>query len=130
MPQNVIFGPAMIPDKKFYRKANDVIKEPHYVIFSAETIAKIRTKFHKKKHDNRVNINHDGVLVQNVIMIESFLLDSGNRNALPNEFKDLPDGTWMISYEVENLEILKMINEKNINGFSVEGLFEYADKVK
>ncbi len=124
---NYVFGPAMIPDKKIYRNANNAVREPHFVIFNTDTIKRIREKFHKNNFDNRVNINHDGIQVSGVRMTKSFLIDSENRSSLKDNFLDLPDGTWMIEYEIENEEIWNMIGEKKLNGFSVEGLFVYGD---
>ena len=57
---NYVLSPAMIPGKKIFRRPNNKIEEPHYVIFSAETIEKYRTKFHADKFDDNVNINHNG----------------------------------------------------------------------
>ncbi|MBK7311939.1 MAG: hypothetical protein IPI93_14480 [Sphingobacteriaceae bacterium] len=124
---NYVFGPAMIPDKEIYRNPNKAVNEPHYVMFSTKTIEQLRTKFHANKFDNKVNINHDGIAVNEVIMTKSFLLNKNNRNSIPENFTHLPDGTWMIEYEIENDGIWSMIEEKKINGFSVEGVFQYAN---
>ena len=125
MSPNYIFGPAMIPDKKIYRNPNNIVKEPHYVYFDSDTIQKLREKFHKDNFDNKVNINHDGVQVNGVIMTKSFLINDENRKELLKEFRDLPNGTWMIEYEIKNEKICEQIKDKKLNGFSVEGLFSY-----
>ena len=130
MDYRIILGPAIIPDLKIYRNKNKTIREPHFVLFTAETISQIRTKFHAKKHDNNVNIEHSGVQVQNVKLIQSFLLDNQTRHSLPTEFHDLPNGTWMISYKIENNEIWEKIKDKKLNGFSVEGLFDYGKQIE
>ena len=126
----LIFGPALIPDLKIYRKPNNKVQKPHYIMFSAETIEKIRRKFHKKNYNNRVNINHSGILISGVTMTKSFLLNPINRGSVPNEFQNLPNGTWMIEYIVENDYIWKQIQEKNLNGFSIEGLIQYIDTIE
>ena len=128
--ENRILGPAMIPDKKIYRNPNSAKNEPHYVFFSAKTISKLRDKFHADNLENRVDINHDGIYVKGVIMTKSFLIDDINRNEILPEFKDLPNGTWMIEYKVEDEKIWKNIKQKKLKGFSVEGLFIYSDSTE
>ena len=122
---NIIFGPAMIPDKKILRSPTSKISEPHYVFFSAETIKKCREKFHKKHYDNRVNINHNGILLDGIIMTKSFILAKTNRTSISKNFHSLPDGTWMLEYEIENDKVWDLILKKKLNGFSIEGIFEY-----
>ena len=115
----------MILGKKIYRNPNNVVKEPHYVVFTADTIERIRNKFHAKGFDNNVNLNHDGIQVENTELIHSFLLTDLNRKGLPKEFLDLPNGKWMIAYKVENEEAWEKIKDKKLNGFSVEGRLIY-----
>jgi hypothetical protein len=126
MEDRIIYGPALTPDLKIYRNPNDLVNEPHMVFFSKETIEQIRTKFHKKNYDNNINIKHNGIRIQNVEMIKSFLIDENSNPSLPNEFKDLPLGTWMLAYKIENDEVWEMIKNNEIKGFSVEGIFEYV----
>ena len=123
--ENFIIGPAMIPSKKMLRGPNKVVNEPHKVFFTAETIVKIREKFHQNNFDNRVNINHDGVQVKGVELTQSFILSEENRNDLDSEFRELPAGTWMVEYRIDNEDIWQQIKDKKLNGFSVEGIFNY-----
>ena len=123
--ENKILGPVLIPNKKIYRNKNKIIDVPHYVSFTVETISKLRTKFHRDRNDDKVNLNHDGVLIGGVKMIKSFLIDETNKNVLPKEFGNLPLGTWMVEYVVEDEDVWKKIKNKELNGFSIEGVFSY-----
>lgn len=120
---NKILGPALIPNKKVYRGPNKTNPEGYYIYFTAETIAKSRTKFHQNNFDNKVNINHDGILIEGIILSDSFLIDDQNRKDIPSEFKDLPNGTWMVEYEIHDKELWKRVNSSELNGFSIEGIF-------
>ena len=124
---NKILGPALIPDKKIYRGPNKMNPEGYYIYFSTETIAKSRVKFHQNNHDNKVNINHNGVLIEGIELSNSFILDNQNRAALPSEFKKLPNGTWMIEYIIHDLELWERVNSSELNGFSIEGVFNIVD---
>ena len=46
-------------------------------------------------------------------MTKSFLISDSNKKDLPDNFKDLPNGTWMIEYEIQNEKVWKLIEEKN-----------------
>jgi len=48
-----IIGAALIPDKLVYRAPNELVNEPHYITFSKETIAKLRTKFHENNYEKK-----------------------------------------------------------------------------
>ena len=125
--ENYILGPAIIPDKKILRAPNSKVDEYHYVIFSSETIKEIREKFHREKKDNNVNIEHKGKLLKDIFLTKSFILDNVNVQTIEDEFKDLPLGTWMIEYSVGNEEVWQMIQDKKLNGFSIEGTFNYEE---
>ena len=130
MKKNRILGPVMIPDKIIYRNANSFVNEPHSIVFSSETIEKLRKKFHENNFDNNVNLNHDGIQVTGVTLSKSFLINDENRNDMLEEFKDLPNGTWMAEYEIENEEIWKMIQNEELRGFSIEAFLDYGEEYK
>lgn len=124
---NYVLGPALIPDKKILRAPNSKVDDYHYVFFSAETIMKIREKFHREKKDNNVNIEHNGELLNDIYLTKSFILDDTNILTIEDEFKDLPIGTWMVEYKVDNDKVWEMIQNKKLNGFSIEGTFNYEE---
>jgi hypothetical protein len=124
MNTNHILAPLIIPNKKITRNPNSSINEVHQIFFSIETIKIIRESFHKKNGKQFININHNGI-VTGVIITKSFIIEEGNIKSLPTEFLNLPIGTWMIECKVENNEVWKMINENQINGLSLEGIFQY-----
>lgn len=124
MTKNYILAPILIPNKKISRNANNIINETHQVYFSEETIEKIKDKFHEKNHENKININHNEETF-GLTLTKSFLINNENKNELPNDFLNLPIGTWMMEYIVENNNVWKMIKEGKLNGLSLEGIFKY-----
>jgi hypothetical protein len=44
-------------------------------------------------------------------------------------FEDAPDGSWFCSMLVENDEVWQQVKAGKINGFSIEGIFNYTPKV-
>ena len=127
MPNNFILAPVLIPNKAIIRNANNIIDETHKIYFTEETIGLIRNDFHEKKCENLMSINHNEETF-GLTLTKSFIIDKENRKTLPKEFIELPIGTWMIEYCVENDFVWKMIKEGKLNGLSIEGIFQYDDE--
>lgn len=111
----------MIPDKKILRY-HDVIGF-YELTFSIEAIEFYRKKFHSEKKENNISIQHEEVIEKGVSLTDSFLIDDNNRQSLPEEFQDLPNGTWMIENTIENPELLAHYEKIGLKGFSIEGEF-------
>ena len=126
--QHIISGALMVADQLIYRN-NETFGE-HYVKFSAQTIKEIAIKFAKKKFQNNVNLMHDtNQKVDGVTMFESFIVDK-SRGIMPMKgFEDAPDGSWFVSMLVENDAVWQQVKEGKINGFSIEGIFNYTPKL-
>ena len=121
--QQIVLGPAMIPNQKIFRKDNN--GNPYYVYFSPETIKMIAGKYMKNKYTDNNDQMHDGKAVKDVYVLESWIkedmsYDKGNKYG----YNDLPVGTWFVSMKVNNLDIWNKIKEGVLNGFSVSGYFE------
>ncbi|MBU2526772.1 MAG: hypothetical protein KKC03_09255 [Bacteroidetes bacterium] len=119
--KNRILGPVMIPGKKMLRYHDEI--GFYELVIPAEAIEFYRNKFHSEKKENRINIQHEETVKEGVRLSDSFLIDSNNRQSLPLEFQDLPNGTWMIEYTFENPELLIQYENNGMRGFSVEGKF-------
>jgi hypothetical protein len=120
--QQIILGPAMIPNQKIFRKGQD--GQPYYVFFSPQTISMISEKYMKNKYTDNNDQMHDGKAVKDVYVLESWIkedmeYDKGNKYG----YGDLPIGTWFVSMRVNNPEIWKKIKAGELNGFSVSGWF-------
>lgn len=116
--KHIITGAAMIPDLPIYRIIDDF---ECYIKFSAETIKELANKFMLEGRTLSVNIEHL-IPTTECLIVESYFIDH-NRGIVPNEFSELPDGTWIISMKINNDDIWKSIKENGLNGFSIEGIF-------
>lgn len=126
--KRIISGCAMLADTPIFR--SDVNFGDYYVAFSKDTIVKIVQKYFKKGYQNNVNLMHDPTQIETgVTMFESFISDK-TRGILPMKgFEDAPDGSWFVSMLVENNEVWQQVKEGKINGFSIEGIFNYTPKL-
>lgn len=121
--KRIITGPAILADTPIYR--NSPSRGEYQVVFTKETIRQIVEKYFKNQLVNKVNLQHDELtFVNSVTMVESLIIDK-ERGICPNEFKDIPDGSWIVSYKVDDDALWNEIkNGKHLNGFSIEILSE------
>lgn len=125
--KHVITGVVALADTPIYRY-NEKMGE-YYVVFSKETIVKMVEKYSKDGLFNSVNLQHDDdKFVDGIYMYESYLTNK-DRGINPKEFEDIPDGSWICSFKVENEDLWKqIIDGDKLNGFSLQGMFELEEK--
>jgi hypothetical protein len=120
--QRVVIGPAMIPDMEILRK-DQKTKEPYYVKFSKETIAKIAEKFMRELRNGDTNIEHDEANEANSYVKETWIVETEDDKANTKYGLNVPVGTWMVSMRVQDPKVWKKIKAGELNGFSIEGNF-------
>lgn len=123
--KRVITGVALLADTPIYRVRPDGVE--YYIVFDKETIEQLITKYSKYMFNNVVNIEHsDTHFVDGIYMIESYLKNS-ERGIAPREFSDIPDGSWIVSYKVDNYDVWEKIKSGEVRGFSVQGMFNLIE---
>jgi len=122
--RQLVMGAFMVANMPIYRR--DVQMGEYYVVFDKEEIYKIVQKFFRNNMTSNFNIMHDGVKVDGVYMIESFIIDESRGVRAPEAFKDLSEGSWLGTVKIDNPDIWNaFINTGELKGFSIEGLFKY-----
>jgi|TARA_R100000084_G_scaffold109068_2_gene73816 hypothetical protein len=122
--KRIVSGAAMVADYPIYRK--DEEGREYYVVFDAESIRKIAYRFMKEGKTNATNLDHE-TPVDGVFMFESFLIDE--TKPTPKGFDKLTNGSWFVSYKVDNDEVWKQVKDGTFKGFSVEGVFSESRKM-
>ncbi len=120
--KRMVVGPAMIPDLKIFRK--DMLGNPYYVFFSAETIKMIAEKYMRNKYIDNNDTNHDGKAAEDVYVVESWIKEDKEDKSNKYGYGDLPVGTWFVSMKVRNDEVWRKVKNGELRGFSVSGFFE------
>lgn len=117
--RRIVTGPVMLADTPIFRY-NDVIGA-YEVQFTKEKIFDMSIKYFKENKIHEVNLQHDSKRkVDKVTLFEYFIIERGNKTDL---YPDLPDGSVMASFLVENEDVWKSIKDGEFNGFSLEGWF-------
>lgn len=120
--KRIITGAAMLSDLPIYRR--DAEKGEYYVVFDKETIFKIAKKWALNNKYNAVNVDHSEV-IDGCTLFESYLLNFERGIMPPKGFEDAKDGSWFVSYIVEDDAIWEKCKDGTWNGFSVEGFFNF-----
>jgi len=118
-----LVGAAMIPNKMIHRY--DELGNLYYVFFSAASIKKMADKFMQQKRTDETSIEHNGHKLgsDKVYITESWVSDDPIYDKSHSFGFSLPSGTWFVSMKVNDDKVWKMIKNKSLTGFSVEGLF-------
>lgn len=121
--KRILVGAAMVPNKMIHRY--DDLGNMYYVYFSKESIKKMAEKFLRQKRTDETSIEHNGVKLgsEKVYITESWVSEDPIKDKSAAFGFELPAGTWFVSMKVEDPKIWKMIKQKALTGFSVEGLF-------
>lgn len=123
--KHIITGVVCLAETPIYRYSERFGE--YFVVFTKETIEKMIEKYARKGLFNSVNLQHnDEKFVDGIYMIESYITDK-KRGISPKEFEDVPDGSWICSYKVDNQELWdEIVNGDKLNGFSLQGIFDVS----
>jgi len=121
--KKILVGAAMIPNKMISRY--DELGNLYYVFFSAASIKKMADKFMQQGRTDETSIEHNGQKLgsDKVYITESWVSDDPIYDKSHSFGFTLPIGTWFVSMKVNDDKVWKMIKDKSLTGFSVEGLF-------
>jgi hypothetical protein len=122
--KHVITGPFMIPNLRMYRSAGSIgIDEESYVYFSEESILTASRLFLAQNFTNSVTLQHESA-TKGLTLAQSWIIDDpAHDKAALYGFSDLPKGTWMGSFVVNDEEIWSKIEDGTYAGFSIEAFF-------
>jgi hypothetical protein len=125
--KRMVTAPVMLAETSIPRYNPDLGK--YWVKFSKETIERMMKKYFKENKIHKVNINHDPKEFRDgIFMVESYIV--GDRTS-SKMFPNLPDGSWVATFSVENDEVWEQIKNGEYNGLSLEGRFieKYEDEM-
>ena len=119
--ERIVVGPSMIPDQLILRKDENGM--PFHVFFSKDTVKKIAEKFFEYSKQNNTDINHDDEVTTNNTLLESWIVDNPEMDKAKSLGFNVPTGTWMTSYKINDDETWQKIKDGELNGYSIAGNF-------
>jgi len=123
--KRIVTGAAMIADLPIYRR--DDVRGEYYVVFDKESIFKIAKKWARGNKYDAVNTHHRNPIMDGVSLFESYIIDRDRGVMPPKGFEEVADGSWFVSYLVDNDDVWARVKEGEFKGFSVEGVFDFPD---
>lgn len=123
--KRIVTGAAMIADLPIYRR--DDVRGEYYVVFDKESIFKIAKKWARGNKYDAVNAHHRTPIMDGVSLFESYIIDRERGVMPPKGFEEVADGSWFVSYLVDNDDVWARVKEGEFKGFSVEGVFDFPE---
>jgi len=121
--KRIVTGIAMIPDKKILRRTAD--GQDYFVYFSKETVKRSSELFFMRSNHTGATISHSKFIPDGVTVVESWIVENPKLDkSLHLGFKSVPEGSWIVSYKVDNDELWQQIKDKKVLGFSIEGTYK------
>lgn len=124
--KRMIYSPAMKPGILIPR-LDEVTKEKYFVTFKPETIERMAQRFLIEGRTNKTNYEHSDVKFEDVYLVESWIVNGQQDKAYSLGYtpEQVPYGSWMVGFRVDNQEVWDMIKQGQVKGISIEGNFEY-----
>lgn len=119
--KQIVTGPAMIPRDLIDRK--DELGNHFHVYFSEETIEKIAAKFLSDNNTHNTDVNHNNIVSDENTLLESWIVEDPSKDKSSALGFNVPKGTWMTSFKINDKDTWNKIKAGELNGFSVEGQF-------
>lgn len=120
--KQIITTPVLIANKPIYRR-NQQFGE-HYVKFTKKTIEQVVQKYFKEGNMFSFNLEHSEE-TSGIFLFESYIVNRERGINPPIEFKDIPDGSWMASFKIENSKLWEACKAGQFRGVSVECFMTY-----
>lgn len=119
--QRIITSVLMVADTPLYRRQGDF---EYYIVYDKETLKTMAEKVLMDNTLNNIDLEHNGEILEKgkVSARELFIKDT-ERGIDPKGMEEVPDGSLMCSYKVNDDEIWTNIKEGTWKGFSLAGLF-------
>jgi len=125
--KRIVSGVAMVADMPIYRR--DAIRGEYYVVFDKDSIFKIAKKWARSNKYDSVNAHHKTPIEEGVSLFESYIVDRERGVMSPKGYEDVADGSWFVSYLIDNDDVWAKVKAGEFKGFSVEGVFDFVSEV-
>jgi predicted glutamine amidotransferase len=121
--KQLLTGVVMLADTPIYRRAEN--GEEFFVQFPKPIVEKMAFKYMKDQFTKNVNLEHsENAQVEGVYLVESYLFDEERGIKIPEFIGEVPPGSWIATFKVDNPEVWEKVKKGEFEGFSLEGDFD------
>ena len=127
--KQLLTGVVLMPNQKIYRR--DENGKEFEIFFEADVIEKLSQDFLKNGFQKNSTYNHnENNWLQDISVVEQWILeDPENDKANALGFKDLPKGTWMVTFKVSDEIWGDYVKTGKVKGFSIDAFLD-MEKIK
>lgn len=126
--KRIIYSAALIPNKLIFRK--NINGEAAQVYFDADTIKDLQIDYFRKNGNAATNLNHQAFDTPGVFSFENWIVEDSVQDKAFKMGFDVPVGTMMMGYKIDNQDVWNEIKSGNLKGLSIEAqLFPEEQKV-
>lgn len=118
-------GVIMLADTPIYRLDNN--NKPYYIVYTKEVIKQMAIKMlNQDKTFDNIDTEHNGVLLKpnDLELVEIYIKNSAK--GIASQFPNVPDGSLIATYKVNNTDIWDKCLNGTYNGFSLSGMFNLS----
>lgn len=124
--KHLITSVVMVADTPIYRR--DASGKEYYIVYHKETLRQMAEKMLADGTHNNFDIMHDGeILPKGVINIVELYIVDKEKGISPN-FINIPDGSLMATYKVNDENIWQKCKDGTFGGISLAGYFSIKDE--
>ena len=120
--EHILAGVVMVADTPIYRR-NDNGYE-YYITYSRDTIKILAEKMLKDNTFNSIDIQHNGeYLPKGLVNLRELFIKDTDKGICPSYFENVPDGSLLCTYKVNDDELWEICKNGGLNSFSLAGYF-------
>lgn len=120
--KHLLCGVVMNAETPIYRRDSDGFE--YYIQYSKETLELMAEKMLFDNTFNNIDLQHDGsVLPKGAVILRELFIKDSDKGINPKGFEDVPNGSLLCTYKVNDEKLWSMCKNGTFNGFSLEGLF-------
>lgn len=120
--KHILCGVVMKAATPIYRRDQDGFE--YYIQYSKETLEKMAEKMLYQGTFNKIDLQHDGkILPEGAVILRELFIKDTEKGISPKGFEDVPDGSLLCTYKVNDMRLWENCKNGTFNGFSLEGLF-------
>ena len=127
--KQLLTGVVLMPNQKIYRR-DDSGKE-YEIFFEADVIEKLSQDFLINGFQKNSTYNHnENNWLKDICVVQQWIIeDPENDKANALGFKDLPKGTWMVTFKVSDEVWGDYVKTGKVKGFSIDAFLD-MEKIK
>jgi hypothetical protein len=121
--RKIVTSVLLLSDTPIRRRTKDL--GDFYIRFPKSEVIKMASSFLNSSFTSNTSLFHStDASSTDATLFESFIVDESRGIRAPEYFKDVTDGSWIVSYKINNAELWDKIKAGTIKGLSVENTFD------